>query len=78
MPTDMPKCETCRHWLIRGGHLGHQGRCEAISSKLDQPVYLAVGALAGVLPSPPDCVLMPASLLTLPSFGCIAHQPKEG
>lgn len=69
VPTDFPRCETCRHWRVATSAdpenfnlIGCSG-C-GISQGEDRR-FEAVGQSGGEF------------LATLPTFGCIAHEPRD-
>jgi hypothetical protein len=69
MPTEMPRCETCRHWQpsdppgLEKLDLYASSVCTLARGKDRR--FLAVG------PNGDE------DLATLADFGCIAHEPRE-
>jgi len=79
MPTEMPKCETCRHWGEDGARiLGAEWQVCSLAHTDDfgRPKNIDTAVFAvGFSPSGQE---QWGELRTRSDFGCIAHQPKEG
>ena len=69
MPTDMPRCETCRHWTP-DEKAGKAGLLANLEGRWGDCAYDD----ARVLPTPYGGE---DGLLTKSDFGCVAHEPRD-